>query len=1000
MAASVLQAVVVFLFCLSAGLALICDRCENSPEICKNSKKTEDCSQYGSDQVCANFYYWSNGKAHSEKKCYQRKACERQAEQEDNFCGDNDGKDKPCRCCCTKYRCNRLEKGCVTESKCIKPKQPTVGTYDCPRNLRLGAICNFTCPLGYDLLGSKTIRCGIQSTGKLGWLNLGQRCKKIRCPVIEPLGNGTVTCANKGKYRGLPDFVYLGTICNFKCDPGFKLQGAKRTECLRSNKWTKKAPKCIPDPCDWFPPSSNRDHTCTNGNMLASKCTFKCAPGYKLIGNKQIQCVGDPKDSRVREWDKEPPKCVSVKCQPEQEDPINGKVECTNENFEHSVCTFTCDKGYDLDDTAKNSFDTKCVDDGDGDNLGEWTEKPKTCTKIKCQPVLKKPINGTIKCTDKNNLDSVCTFKCNPGYDLVGTTQTLVTSKCGNDFDGNSVGEWSLKTPPKCEKIICNPPHVDPENGKVTCTDFNFLGSVCTFRCNAFYDVDGTTKDFHISECVKDKSASGTAVGKWNPGPATCSPKKCRPVRKPVDGKFKCTSDNFVESTCTFRCDPGFELIGSWSITCRDQKLDGDNVAEWSAREPECSKIFCKRQDQDDTVTRVCDPVGGKVFVVGTVCTYKCKNEGHYMVPFGKPDEVVTTGSLDVECRTSKRWSEGAPTCVPIKCRPLKTPEFGHAPKCSNSRWYQSSCSFSCRSTYALTHEEPLVCESDGDNSDKTGKWSREEPTCKKNQCELFGRVNNGVISYTDKQKIGSLAKLKCNSDYTYKQFQDAECLDSGPTRSVPDWSRRENVCCVRCLFNKRLKIVSVIDETIGNSEENWESIATWHFYIIEHLFTNGYDVNFGMVLYNTKVNTETSTRLNKLKRYSDVEDVQYEILDKTHGGVGSNTGAALDYTMSKYFHRKTKEEPYVILLKSDTSSSDEMEPAEKIRNADINLMALGFKSGNWRAKQKKLAAITGIDENALMISDLRDINRVAEVITEITKARGCDSSSRNQPCS
>lgn len=52
---------------------------------------------------------------------------------------------------------------------------------------------------------------------------------------------------------------------------------------------------------------------------------------------------------------------------------------------------------------------------------------------------------STVSCTDKNNINSVCTHTCNTGYYVVGSS----TVAC-EDLDDNRIGEWSSDAP-TCE---------------------------------------------------------------------------------------------------------------------------------------------------------------------------------------------------------------------------------------------------------------------------------------------------------------------------------------------------------------------------------------------------------------------------------------------------------------------------------------------------------------------------------------------------------------------
>jgi len=66
---------------------------------------------------------------------------------------------------------------------------------------------------------------------------------------------------------------------------------------------------------------------------------------------------------------------ADVTCLLAQGNPSNGAVLCTNENRVTSVCTFSCSAGYDLVGSAS----TTCLNDGDGDAFGVWSNTRPFC---------------------------------------------------------------------------------------------------------------------------------------------------------------------------------------------------------------------------------------------------------------------------------------------------------------------------------------------------------------------------------------------------------------------------------------------------------------------------------------------------------------------------------------------------------------------------------------------------------------------------------------------
>uniref|UniRef100_H2YY53 Sushi domain-containing protein n=1 Tax=Ciona savignyi TaxID=51511 RepID=H2YY53_CIOSA len=101
------------------------------------------------------------------------------------------------------------------------------------------------------------------------------------------------------------------------------------------------------------------------------------------------------------------------------------------------------------------------------------------------------PVNGAMSCPGNATVapGGVCSFTCNAGFNLTGSAviscnlinQTLAA------FD---------QPPPTCAPMrdtpVCQPRQSAPQNGAVSCTNTNKVGSICTFSCGAgYYLTDG-----------------------------------------------------------------------------------------------------------------------------------------------------------------------------------------------------------------------------------------------------------------------------------------------------------------------------------------------------------------------------------------------------------------------------------------------------------------------------------------------------------------------------
>ena len=53
------------------------------------------------------------------------------------------------------------------------------------------------------------------------------------------------------------------------------------------------------------------------------------------------------------------------------------------------------------------------------------------------------PVNGAVNCTNAENVDSVCTFSCNIGYQLTGNQEIT----CFDDLNGDKRAIWTNPAP-------------------------------------------------------------------------------------------------------------------------------------------------------------------------------------------------------------------------------------------------------------------------------------------------------------------------------------------------------------------------------------------------------------------------------------------------------------------------------------------------------------------------------------------------------------------------
>ncbi|XP_019614492.1 PREDICTED: E-selectin-like [Branchiostoma belcheri] len=265
--------------------------------------------------------------------------------------------------------------------------------------------------------------------------------------------------------------------------------------------------------------------------------TYSCNTGYSLNGFSTRTCQSSGS------WSNTAPTCQAVQC-PTLSNPSNGGVSYSSRNY-GDVATYSCNTGYSL-----NGFSTRTCQ-----SSGSWSNTAPTCDAVQCS-TLSNPSNGGVSYSSRNYGD-VATYSCNTGYSLNGfSTRTCQSS-----------GSWS-NTAPTCQAVQC-PTLSNPSNGGVSYSSRNY-GDVATYSCNTGYSLNG----FSTRTCQSSGSWSNTAP--------TCDAGQCPVPTSPPNGAVSYSS-RYDGDVATFSCDPGYNLVGSSTITCQSNLL-------WSGGPPTCSE--------------------------------------------------------------------------------------------------------------------------------------------------------------------------------------------------------------------------------------------------------------------------------------------------------------------------------------------------------------------------------------------------------------------------
>ncbi|MEQ2269949.1 hypothetical protein XENORESO_012754 [Xenotaenia resolanae] len=497
--------------------------------------------------------------------------------------------------CVEMYIKRAVDEGKWNDERCTKAKTALCYTAACKNDSCLHGEC-------VETINSHTCNCIPGFYGK--------RCEQVvQCnkdEVIDPQ-KGRVDCTHKyGNFS-------FDSLCQYSCEEGNQLSASEPQRCQATGTWSRQSPTCEWVQCEELFAPTRGSMECSDplGKFsYRSSCMFTCKEGYKLDESSSItlQCESSGN------WNASKPSCVAVQC-PALQDPDNGFITCedgTDMSFSYGKsCHFSCVPGYHLVGPGKVTCTSAAV----------WSEKMPRCEAVQC-PAFKDLKNGSLNCVNgRLSYEKTCSFSCEPGFKLQGAD----TIKCSED------GQWSNVTP-SCKAVQC-PALQDPDNGFITCEDMRFsYAKSCSFSCGPGYRLVGQSR------------VTCTAAAEWSEHMPRCEAITCQnpdgeahmiaDCSKPLTGLHP-------SSTCSFSCEPGFDLQGANTTTC---SKDG----QWSEAIPTCNAVRCLLLDAPENGRINCSHSQP---LFNSQCSFTCDQDysldGH---------EMLT-------CDSRGTWTGKKPTC-------------------------------------------------------------------------------------------------------------------------------------------------------------------------------------------------------------------------------------------------------------------------------------------------------------------------------------------------
>ncbi|XP_052796583.1 sushi, von Willebrand factor type A, EGF and pentraxin domain-containing protein 1-like isoform X2 [Mya arenaria] len=562
----------------------------------------------------------------------------------------------------------------------------------------------YSCNVGYEVVGERRVCCQENAT----WTSMDTVCIIKDCGQVHSPENGNIS---------LTTTVYSSSVY-FTCDIGYDLNGSSEIVCLASGSWNATAPYCIIRECSRLESPFNGTVSLSN-ITYGSWASFKCDEGFDLLGNASVNCLANTS------WSALSPTCHIKDCH-DPIIPVNGTAAFTSTTYQ-SDCIFNCNIGFNM---IGNNVSV-CQSDGN------WSS-PDTYCLIKDCGYINPPDNG-IAIGTSTVYQSVVTYRCNTGYDLIGNG----SMQCQAD------GTWN-DSQPFCKIKECEPLTV-PFNGNVIYDNITYE-STAQYFCGIGYDLIGPS----IRDCLSNSS--------WSDDSPVCQIKDCSAPHEPYNGSVHYSSTTF-NSSSAYDCDDGFTLIGGPVSTCNE-------FGNWSH-----PNIFCQIKDCGHLVSPNDEVIVYSSTVYQSRALYSC-HTGYDLV-----------GTNARTCDKNGVWTGQAPTCNIKDCGVLQPPVNGSV--------YQPSTTYNSYTLYVCDvgyHIEPegrnnRLCQADG-------TWSSVDPTCELTDCGSPLAPEQGSVTFTSTLFNGT-AVFECDRGYTLFGEKMIMCQDN------EKWSSLEHNCTIKDCGNR-----------------------------------------------------------------------------------------------------------------------------------------------------------------------------------------------------
>nr|CAB3265951.1 E-selectin-like [Phallusia mammillata] len=569
---------------------------------------------------------------------------------------------------------------------------------------------------------------------------------------------------------------------------------------------------------------------------------------------------------------------------------------------------------------TKNSVCRCCCDDDFCNERALPCDENPTC------PPAMNPTFGSVECSNMNFLNSTCSYKCNPGYNLVGDSEV-------GCFETSGGLVWE-RTAPKCERAECDALEApERQNGRRRCSDSNKVGSSCIYSCDEGYELMGNLQ----INCNLD--------GKWSNESPTCIRVTCdiAATSNIANGETICEESNFYASVCVFSCRIGFYLEGDETTTCQQN-------GEWTVSKPTCQRVTCEKQDVEiGNGLSVCSDSN----FYGSTCTFAC-DEGYLLI-----------GPARVTCQDNFIWSTPPSFCEQITCEKQAYNDFENGDaECTDSNIYGSSCAFTCDDGYFLTGQDTIQCIGDG-------VWSNPPPSCQRETCGPADiNPQNGLAECDQENKSFSKCKFSCGlqtDNWDIFGSNETAC-EKDPFTGTFEWTNDPPCCAKRCPPFAQVDLFLVLDSSSSVGKENWNKTVYFVKSVIDNFVVSSSDMLVAAIRYNRYIDTDSEILIGQ---YQDLKSTTDAIINLPYDGSGTLTGQALTYVREKMLTapgNRPNVQDMVLVVTDGISKDDTAGPASELRSAKANVVALGVVNEKGSLKKDDIIDIAGDPEKTVLL--------------------------------